>query len=201
MPAIERTPNVVTLGRLPSMLNWIRNIEERKKQLTDPSCIRMVDALIVHMQAEFDHDVSAAMATMTLDGYSRHWGGGPVLGALPRKIANSERGTLYQEMVRMSGEYAFKVTEMTDERFYVGPDGICSEGLLWNVVSGHDLVLQGEGELPDQCTEEDIFMVGRRVAIFMSYQGDKQVGEDVFFDGPAEILKIDRSLMPGAAGS
>jgi hypothetical protein len=40
----------------------------------------MVDALIVHMRAEFDHDLSAAMATMTLDGYSRHWGGGPVLG-------------------------------------------------------------------------------------------------------------------------
>jgi hypothetical protein len=34
----------------------------------------------------------------------------------------------------VSGEYAFKFTEMTDERFYVGPDGICSEGLLWNVV-------------------------------------------------------------------
>jgi hypothetical protein len=125
------------------MLNWIRNIEERKKQLTDPSCIRMVDALIVHMQAEFDHDVSAAMATMTLDGYSRHWGGGPVLGALPRKIANSERGNLYQEMVRMSGEYAFKFTEMTDERFYVGPDGICSEGLLWNVVDAS--LCQGRG--------------------------------------------------------
>jgi hypothetical protein len=31
----------------------------------------------------------------------------------------------------MSGEYAFKFTEMTDERVYVGPDGICSEGLLW----------------------------------------------------------------------
>jgi hypothetical protein len=124
----------VTLGRLPSMLNWISNIEQRKRQLTDPSSIRMVDALIVHMRAEFDHDVSAAMATMTVDGHSRHWGAGPVLGALPRKIANSERGHLYQEMVRMSGEYAFKFTEMTDERFYVGPDGICSEGLLSNVV-------------------------------------------------------------------
>jgi hypothetical protein len=31
----------------------------------------------------------------------------------------------------MSGEYAFKFTEMTDERVYVGLDGICIEGLLW----------------------------------------------------------------------
>jgi hypothetical protein len=80
MSAIERTSNVVTLGRLPSMLNGIRSIEERKKHLTDPSCIRMVDALTVQMRAEFDHDVSAAMTAMTLDGYSRHRGGGPELG-------------------------------------------------------------------------------------------------------------------------
>jgi hypothetical protein len=180
------------------MLNWIENVEARKKHLTDPDDIRMVDAFIAHMQAEFDQDIEAAMATMTDDGFSRHWGGGPMVEALPRHIPNSQRADLYREMVRLGGTYAFKFTEMENERFYVGSDGICTEGMLWNVVSGRVLELQGDGKLPDDCTEDDMFMVGRRVAIFMSYQGDQQVGEDVFFDGPAEVIKIDPPEIPTA---
>jgi hypothetical protein len=188
----------MTLGRIPNGLNWIQNVEARKKQLADPEDIRMVDAFIAHLQAEFDQDVGAAMGTMTEDGFSRHWGGGPMVEELPAVVPNQQRFDLYREMVRLGGKYAFKFTEMETERLWVGPDGICTDGVLWNVVRGNELEFWGGGKLPEDCTVDDTFVIGRRAAIFMSYQGDQQVGEDIFWDGTCEVAKIDPPEVPTA---
>jgi hypothetical protein len=193
-----RKDRQVALGRIPNGLNWIQNVEARKKQLTDPDDIRMVDAFIAHLQAEFNQDVEAAMATMTDDGFSRHWGGGPMVEGLPGVVPNTQRYDLYREMVRLGGKYAFKFTEMETERLFVGPDGICTDGVLWNVVNGSELGFWGGGALPEGCTQDDVFMIGRRAAIFMSYEGDQQVGEDIFWDGPAEVVRIDPPEVPTA---
>jgi hypothetical protein len=33
-------------------------------------------------------------------------------------------------MLRLGGPYALKFTEMENQRFYVGSDGVCTDGVL-----------------------------------------------------------------------
>lgn len=179
------------MGDVPNAKDWIEFVRDRRAKLTNADEIAMVDMFIEHLVAEYVHDVPAAIGTMHPEGTSRHWGGGPMVESLPAELPNSARGEFYGQMVELGGYNALKFVALDTDRFIVGEDGIFTDGVLWNTVTGRELDLWGGGPLPDGCSEDDTFQIGRRLAIVMSFRDGRIVGEDLYWDGPATVLRPD----------
>lgn len=180
---------------IPTSLDWIDYLERRKQKLSDPDDVAKIDVFIEHLAAEFTHDWDATMATMTDDGVSRAWGGGPFLKALEVDGTNvmpnhPHRRGFYEGVTEAGGDSAFRFLALDTERLFVGEDGVVCDGTLWNIVPGNQLDQWG-AELPADGSPDKTYAVGRRLALFMSYENGKIVGEDTYWDQNCEVRELD----------
>ncbi|HEY1967045.1 MAG TPA: hypothetical protein VGH89_03805 [Pseudonocardia sp.] len=179
---------------IPTALDWIDHLEQRKRKLTDPADVAKIDVLVEHLMAEFTHDWDATMATMLDAGVSRAWGGGAFLKALEvdgtNVMPNSVRRGFYEGVTEAGGDSAFRFLALETERLFVGEDGVVCDGVLWNIVPGEQLDQWG-AELPAGGSPDKIYAVGRRLALFLSFQDGKIVGEDTYWDQNYEVRELD----------
>jgi hypothetical protein len=175
----------------PTVIDWLDYLRERRSRLTDKDELGKLDLFIEHLTADYVQDVPRTIATMHPEGTSRQWGGGPMLETLPSEVPTSARSAVYTQIVALGGYNALKLLATETDRLIVGEDGIFTDGILWNTVPGSELDLWGGGPLPEGAAADDVFEVGRRLAIVMSYRDGLIVGEDLYWNGPAIVRKVD----------
>jgi hypothetical protein len=180
---------------IPTALDWIDYLEKRKRTFTDPADVAKLDVVIEHLLSEFTHDWDATMATMVDHGVSRAWGGGAFLKALEVDGTNvmpnnPSRRDFYEGVTAAGGDAAFRFLAMDTERLFVGEDGVVCDGVLWNIVPGNQLDQWG-AQLPAGGSPDRSYAVGRRLALFMSFEDGKIVGEDTYWDQNCEVRELD----------
>jgi hypothetical protein len=181
---------------IPTTLEWLEFFRQRRDELTNPDHIAKMDTWIKHVAAEYVHDWDLTMATMTPDGVSRSWGGGPLFEMLGSSLTNHDRRTLYERVAKEEGHNAFKFVAMETERFFVGDDGIVVEGILWNVVPGDHVDAWG-AEIPDGGDPNGTFAIGVRMALFLSFKDGLVVGEDHYLDSKQLVVELDGPVEGG----
>jgi hypothetical protein len=181
---------------IPISLDWLQFFKDRRDELTNPDDIAKVDMWITHIAAEHAQDIELTMETMTPDGASRVWGGGPLFDKLGAVMTNVDRKPFYQALVKERGKDMFKFVAMDSERFFVGEDGLVVDGVLWNIVPGEHVARWG-AEIPEGSDPNGNFALGIRMAQFVSFKDGRIVGEDSYLDSHCEVRPIDGPLDDG----
>ncbi len=163
---------------------WVRFVEERKGETTVPAHARMIDCFIEHMVSERSGEIDRFMRTMVDDPVYRSWGRPRPAGAAPVVRGRDEIKARYKAL--MARPDGFPQFELETERFFVGDDGIAMDGTLRQQLRGSELGGAGVG-LPDAGSPDDVFVVSRRMALFVSYRDGLMCGEDCYYDATATV--------------
>lgn len=159
---------------LPRISQWIGALEERRSLLTDPQRIAEMDLLIEHLAAEEVRDLPRTLATVSPRGGYHSWG-----GSKPYAASTAEQAELYQQALDAS-PHTFDLA-MEVERLHAGPDGICMDGELHKQAIVEEVVRMGFAP-PAGASADEIFVVSRRMALFVSFLDGLLAGEDMYRD-------------------
>jgi hypothetical protein len=156
-----------------SLDRWIANLRARKANLTEPRHRAMVDVFIEHIEAERACDVERFLAHQVEHPVYRRFGA--VEWHLPPDVKQ------WYSVMESGGE--FPEYEMEMERFFVGDDGIATDGVLKMRSTGRKLVAHNM-TLPADGAEDDTYIVTRRFAMFIPFV------EDTYRDPPT-ITRVE----------
>jgi hypothetical protein len=166
---------------------WVGYLRERAKEVSDPRHLEMIECFVEHMVSERSGDIDRFMATMVAEPVYRSWGRLRPAGTPPSVRRGAEIRRLYQRM--MDRPQGFPQFELRTERFWVGDDGLAMDGVLDRLVLGSELSEFGE-QVPEGAAADDEFVVSRRMALFISFEGGLMRGEDCYYDSTSTVVPV-----------
>jgi len=174
------SPQVSTRA-LPRIDQWVGALRVRRAGLTDPERVAELDLLIEHLVAEGERDLARTLATVSPHGTYHSWG-----GSGPYTATTAQQAELYHQALDAS-PHTFDLA-MEVERFHSGQDGICMDGVLHKQATREEVEERGLA-VPDAAHE--VFVMSRRMALFVSYVDGLLIGEDMYRDDHADVVTAD----------
>ncbi|GAA2585950.1 hypothetical protein GCM10010399_14960 [Dactylosporangium fulvum] len=176
---------MTTMSQLPiDPMKSLLGIERKRKEITNPKHLHMLDVLEEHVRAELEGDLERIMRTLVPEPEYHFWGSTPQ----EHFVGNAATRDFYTRIF----ESGSNQLERTYDRFIIDDYGIFGDGLIKVVVRGALLERLAKNHPGQNIDVHGAYVTVRHSAVIIPFSSDGLMkGEDIYGDERVELIKVE----------
>jgi hypothetical protein len=175
----------MTMSQLPiDPMRSLLGIERKRKDITNPKHVHMLDVLEEHIRAELDGDLERIMRTLVPEPEYHFWGSSPQ----QHFVGNAATRAFYINIF----ESGSNQLERTYDRFIIDDYGAFGDGLIKVMVRGSLLERLSKNYPNEDIDPSGAYLIVRHSAVILPFSSDGLMkGEDIYGDERVELIRVE----------